>query len=237
MSEMPRFLVDRELAGPGEYELDRQESHHAAHVLRLRVGSEAIIFDGKGNYGFGLVTRIDKNRVSIGIDAVQVEKKRPVQIAIATGIPKGKRWQILVEKCTELGVDMLIPILSGRSVVKGEGNPDRWRRWAVEAAKQSRRSFLPEILEPLKLHEALSFAKRETMLTLLADPDGEAPRTFQPQIREKGKVLVLIGPEGGFTGEEIKLYEREGVAKMRLSPFILRIETAAATACALIREM
>lgn len=237
MAEFPRFLVDAPLNEPGEVVFNREESHHAATVLRLRMGDEVIIFDGAGNYGIGVIVNPDRKGVRVRIDAVQAEKRRPIHITIATGIPKGKRWQLLVEKCTELGVDRLVPMLSGRSVVKGDGDPGRWRRWAIEAAKQSRRAVIPEILEPVVLENTLALAARDKALPLLADPDGEVPRTYQAAIKEAGKVMVLVGPEGGFSDRELELFGREGVAKIRLSPFILRIETAAATACALIRDM
>ncbi len=237
MATQPRFLLDQELTIPGEFALDTQESHHAANVLRLRPGDGVIVFDGKGNYGPAQIAAVAKGVVSVRVETVLREKLRPVRISIATGIPKGKRWQVLVEKCTELGVDRLVPMLSGRSVVRGEGDPGRWRRWAAEAAKQSRRAFLPEILEPISLAEVLEYARREGLLALLADQNGESPRTYQAEIKAKGSVMVLIGPEGGFTDEEVKLYEQEGVVKICLSPFVLRIETAAATACALIQDL
>lgn len=237
MTTLSRFLVEQVLAGPGDYVLDRQESHHAVNVLRLRAGDEVVVFDGRGNYAVGVVARADKAATVVAVAEVNSELRRPIEITIGTGIPKGKRWQMLVEKCTELGVDRLIPTLSGRSVVKGEGDSSRWRRWAVEAAKQSRRAFVPEVFEPMKLDEVLAWAAREKVLPLLADMDGDTPRAFQERIKEAGRVMVLIGPEGGFTDAEIKLYDSAGVLKIRLSPFILRIETAAATACALIRDM
>lgn len=237
MAVQPRFLLDRELTGPGEFALDRHESHHAVSVLRLRPGDEAIVFDGKGNYGPARITAAAKEGVSVRVETVSREKLRPVRISIATGIPKGKRWQMLVEKCTELGVDRLVPMLSGRSVVRGEGDPARWRRWASEAAKQSRRAFIPEILEPMSLAAVLECVRREGSLALLADQNGGSTRSYQAEIREKACVMVLIGPEGGFTDEEIALHERAGVVKICLSPFVLRIETAAATACALIQDL
>ena len=237
MSAHPRFLLDKPLNAPGEYQLDRQESHHAFNVLRLRVGAEVIVFDGIGRYALAEISYSGKDSVRVRVDEIRTEARRPIHITIATCIPKGKRWQMLVEKCTELGVDRLIPMLSGRSVVKGEGDAGRWKRWAGEAAKQSRRAFIPEILEPMKLNDTLVLAKQDQDLVLLADADGESPRFYQVAIKDAGRVLVMIGPEGGFTDEEATACAEIGIAKIRLSPFVLRVETAAATACALIRDM
>lgn len=237
MAEPPRFLSQDALTGPGVYALDRLESHHAVAVLRLRRGDPATIFDGRGNYGPATVEADDRNGMTVRVGEVFAETRPPIGLTVATGIPKGKRWQMLVEKCTELGAERIIPMLSGRSVVKGEGDAGKWRRWAVEAAKQSRRSFLPEVFEPLKLPEVISLAKREQAMLLLADPQGENPRTYQGELRKLGKAVVMIGPEGGFSDAETQLCAREGVNKIRLSPYVLRIETAAAIACAIIMDL
>lgn len=237
MAAPPRFLLDTPLAEPGIYTLDRQESHHAANVLRLRKGDMITLFDGAGKYGDGPIVNPDKNALTVDVFEVLQENRARIAITIASAIPKGKRWQMLVEKCTELGVQRILPMLCGRSVVKGEGDADKWRRWSVEAAKQSRRAHLPEIFEPMKVPDILAWAKQSNALALLADPAGENPRTFQEEILSAASVLVMIGPEGGFTAEEMACYDQEHVGKLRLSPYVLRIETAAATACALLMEL
>ncbi len=237
MAAPPRFLLDKALAEPGIHTLGRQESHHAVNVLRLRKGDIVTLFDGAGKYADGVIVNPDRNALTVDVAEIQVESRAPIAITIASAIPKGKRWQILVEKCTELGVQRIMPMLCGRSVVKGEGDSDKWRRWAVEAAKQSRRAFLPEIFEPMKVPDIIAWAKQNNILPLLADPGGENPRTFQQDILAAASVLVMIGPEGGFTAEEMLCYDQEKISLVRLSPYVLRIETAAATACALLMEL
>lgn len=237
MASRSRFLVDIPLTGPGEYELSRQESHHAVNVMRHKAGEAVIIFDGLGNYAEAVVTVTDKNGLKVKVDEVRVETHMPLTLTIATAIPKGKRWQTLVEKCTELGVDRIIPTLSERSVVKGEGDPGKWRRWVVEAAKQSRRARIPEILQPTPLFDAIALARDERALLFIADPDGATPQSFRETLRNADKVMVLVGPEGGFSETEMAECEKLGVKGICLSPFTLRIETAAAIVCAIIREL
>lgn len=233
----PRFMIDVPLAGPGDYELGPQEARHAAQVLRLRVGDWVIVFDGHGHRAEAVITSAGKDAVSVHVDGVHTEEHLPLHLTIATAIPKGKRWQMLVEKCTELGVDRIIPMHTERSVAKGEGDAGKWRRWIIEAAKQSRRAWIPEIVEPIPFKDVIALANRERAFIVLADARGEQPRAYQDFLKLSGRVVAMIGPEGGFTDEEIEGCKRHGGRTMRLSPFVLRVETAAATVCALLREM
>ena len=233
----PRFLLDDPLAAPGEYDLNRQESHHAANVMRLRENDVVIVFDGVGHRAEAVVVRVARDAVRVRVDAIHSEEHPPLSLTIATALPKGKRWQALVEKCTELGVDRIIPVLSERSVVKGEGDPEKWRRWAVEAAKQSRRSWIPEICEPMRLMDMPELAAEEQSLLLIADRDGEPPSGYREEILQARSVIAMIGPEGGYSEDELEYCRGKGVRAICLSPFVLRIETAAATMCAIVREM
>lgn len=233
----PRFLLESPLAGPGEYDLGREESHHAATVLRLRQDDAVIVFDGRGGHAEGVVVQAGKGGVRVRVDEVRRDERRPPHLTIATALPKGKRWQVLVEKCTELGVDRIIPLISERSVVKGEGDADKWRRWVVEAAKQSRRTWMPEVLEPLRLMDIPALAKSEDAVLLVADRDGEPPTHYRPQLEKAGRIVTMVGPEGGFSDEELVYCRNHGALGIVLSPFVLRIETAAAAVCAMIREI
>lgn len=237
MSNQSRFLLDTPLVGPGEYSLNRQESHHAVNVLRLKEGEAIVVFDGLGNYAEAVIAHADKNGVRVRVDGVLAEKHLPLMLTLATAIPKGKRWQALIEKCTELGVDRIIPMLTERSVAKGEGDIEKWRRWVIEAAKQSRRARLPEILEPMRLADIPAFARSDKALLLLADPDGENPGVYRDLVNHVFEVVVMIGPEGGFSGREMEECMRAGARTIKLSQFTLRIETAAATVCAIVREV
>ncbi len=233
----PRFLLDNILLTPGEYVIGRQESHHAIGVLRLRPGDAVIVFDGAGHRAEAEILDASREGVVVRVDEVETEPHMPLRLTIATAIPKGKRWQILVEKYTELGVDAIVPVLSTRSVVKGEGDIGKWRRWIIEAAKQSRRAHLPEIFEPAKLPDVVATAKRDNAILLMADARGENPFAFRDLLDRTTAAVVLVGPEGGFTQEEYDECRRHGARGICLSPFTLRIETAAATVCAIIREM
>lgn len=237
MSNQPRFMLGEPLRGPGTYVLDRQESHHAANVMRLKRGDAIVVFDGMGNYAEAIVAEADKNAMAVDVAGVHAEKHLPLRLTIATAVPKGKRWQILVEKCTELGVDRLVPMLSARSVVKPAGDNGKWRRWIVEAAKQCRRALVPAIADPMPFADIVAEAKRDNAMLMVADPRGDSLGMYHHQLEHILNVVVMIGPEGGLTGDELATCRREGAKFIRLSPYTLRIETAAASVCAIIRDV
>lgn len=237
MSRQSRFLLDTPLTGPGQYALPPMEAHHAANVLRLRPGDAMVVFDGAGNYADAEVVAVGKDGVRVAVTEVMSEPHLPLELTIATAIPKGKRWQALVEKCTELGVDRIVPMRTEHGVAKGEGDPEKWRRWVVEAAKQCRRSRLPEVCEPIDLAEVLSDARRDGSLVFFADPAGEGAVAYREAIVGAKRVVALVGPEGGFSEAEVAACRLAGAHPLRVSSFILRIETAAAAVCLLIREV
>ncbi len=233
----PRFLLDAPLTGPGQFLLGREESHHALNALRVHRGDIVVVFDGLGRHAEALVVETGKAGLKVQVDSVLEVARLPNRLTLATAIPKGKRWQMLIEKCTELGVDRIIPIQTARGVAKGEGDPAKWRRWIGEAAKQSRRAWLPEIGEPRSFRDLPAMAGSAGALLLLADPEGESPGTYREIIRGAPEAVVLVGPEGGFTPEEEEFCRDMGARGICLSPFVLRVETAAAAGCAIVRDL
>ncbi len=231
-----RFLLEESLTGPGEYHLGPLEAHHAFNVLRLRADDVVVVFDGAGGYAEAVIVEASKSAMTVRVDRVHDEPRVPPAITIATAIPKGRRWQGLVEKCTELGVDAIVPLLTERSVAKGEGDAAKWRRWMLEAAKQARRSWIPEISDPEPLEAVFGIARERKALLLVADDGGENPETFREDIRAAKEVVAVVGPEGGLTEEELGNCVRQGAKAIRLSQFVLRVETAAASMCTILRE-
>lgn len=203
--------------------LPPEEAHHALSVLRLQVGAGVEVFDGSGRLAVAEVVHATRREVEVQIhsctDAVLVA--RP--FALATAVPKGKRWQMLVEKCTELGVNAIHPIRFERSVADG-GAPKKWVRWAIEAAKQCNRLTLPLLLPATPFTD---WIRHPATGWHLADRDGTAPDALSAPMHG-----ILIGPEGGLTDSEHAACAAAGLGRVRLGRFILRIETAAVAACA-----
>ena len=196
--------------------LDATAQHHLRRVLRLRDGAVVTATDGRGRWR---VCRLAGDGLAADGDVVHVPPAdSPRTIAVAA--PKGDRLDWLVQKCTEVGVDRLVVVVAERSVVRWDGERaarhlERLRRTAAEAAMQSRRVWLPEVVGPVPAVELLAAA-------VAAEPGG---RPLAP-----GDATVAIGPEGGWSPTELAL----AADRVSLGPHVLRVETAAVVAAALM---
>lgn len=219
-------------------DLDDAESRHVGGSRRLRVGDSVILFDGQGREADGMLIGVSSRRVTVRVPQVRlVAVASPRTLMLAVSPPKQGRQDDLVEKCTELGVRILQPIHAHRTV--NEVTPERierWRRVSIAAAKQSQQAWLPEIRRPLS-PAALIGAAAAHDLRILADPSPDAVPLMSWLARHRhatGSVLALIGPEGGFTDEERAQALAGGFVPCRLTPTILRVETAAVAVAALV---
>jgi 16S rRNA (uracil1498-N3)-methyltransferase len=233
----PVFLVP-----PGELTtplvtLTGPEGHHAATVRRLRVGERADVVDGAGTTGQGVVTSVGKDSVTLEIQALRLRQPPQPCLVVAQALPKGDRGELAVELMTEVGVDAVVPWSAERSITKWQGDRGqralgKWRATAREAAKQSRRDWLPEITE---LASTAVLAKRVTMAAcaIVLEADARA-KLHELALPKAGTILLVVGPEGGISpGERAALVEAGAVAA-RLGPTVLRTSTAGAAASAVL---
>ena len=215
--------------------MDGDEARHLAKVRRVPVGASIEIFDGEGNAWIAKVDRIERASVFLVVEnRIETVCTSRFRIILATAFPKGDRVDWLVEKATELGVERIIPLLSTRSVVDPRlAKIDRLRRTVIEASKQCGRSRLMTI-EPPRTWSDLAISRPSTQIRLLAHPDGDALPTL-PSFDAGSNIVLAIGPEGGFTQDEVELGKREGWAMIGLGSTLLRVETAAlAGVCAIL---
>lgn len=226
---MPARFFLSELPPAGSTAVDGDLAHHLAHVLRARPGSEIVLADGRGRTAPATVTGVDRRRVTLRVaDARRAPAPlRAVHIAFAP--PRLQRAEWLFEHGTEVGIDVFWPLWTSRSRPQGE-RQDRWHRIVRAAAGQCDRDWLPEVRPARDLAE------------FLAEPDLPAARFVAlpgapplAPLAPAGDVLVLVGPEGGFGDDEAAAVRAAGFAPAGLGPHVLRTETAALVAAALLQ--
>ncbi len=233
--ELVRFYCE-ELSGRTA-ELDAGEARHAGGARRLAAGDRVELFNGRGTVAAARIESVRKSSISLEIEETQYVEKGDAAVVILCAVAKGERFDWVVEKCTELGVNHLIPVVYERTV-KQASSPkavERWGRIAVSAAKQSRGVWLPEIQGPVGLEEALSIVQDDYRgVKILVGGVKNGDRRLVEEETGGGDAAGVIGPEGGFTeGEEAVLRARGGVF-VRLTDTVLRVETAAAAFAAVL---
>ena len=213
--------------------LGGDEAHHFVRVMRGNVGDEIRLFDGKGSRFRGVVETMRKTKIGVRIietDSTSTESS--VRLTVATALPKGDRQKFLIEKLTELGVARFVPLRCERNVSKADAAVlARFRRWVIEASKQSLRTVLMEIENEKSLDEFGDFSGRKFLPHPVFDTEiGQT--TFPNEITEN--VLVAVGPQGGFTPPETATALRCGFTPIDLGPRFLRTETACFVVAALL---
>lgn len=232
---IPRFFCPD--LSSSTVQLDPSESHHLAHVLRIKTGETVELFDGRGHLASARVSFVSKDKVSLIVSEMHTFPPPSWNIILAVSMAKANRFDFLVEKCTELGVDHIIAVVYERTVKMGkESTLARYEKIAVSAAKQSGRVFLPRLSGPWPFSKAIEYIRIEypQAAWVYGEPFCEptAPKGFN---HASGKDMVcLIGPEGGFTEEEKQKLQAAGAYSVQINPNVLRIETAAAAFGALL---
>jgi 16S rRNA (uracil1498-N3)-methyltransferase len=225
---MHRFFCEK-LDG-GQAELLGAEAHHLLHVHRLKAGDMVELFEGNGALAVGRVGKMSRQSVMVEIERIErIEMPQKPQVVIAASVAKGERFDWLIAKCTELGVDVIYPVIFEHTV-RQPGNPkivDRWNNIAVQSAKQCKRLFLPKINEPLGLTDVVAKLKADLSNVNIIVGSLEVNIESVDGIELVSNNAVIVGPEGGLGDDENKLLAESGAKFVRLTDTILRIETAA----------
>ena len=230
----PRFLCPALPDSPGStVTLDNDQARHATKVLRLSAGDRVQLIDGKGRIAQATLAGDDPRSTQCLIQSIETaQAPRPV-IELATAIPKGPRGDAMINDLAQLGVDRLIPLQTQRSVVHPRpAKLERFAKAAAEAAKQSGRAWFMQIDDTTTLSDALACGAE---LKLVADPYAQPVDDLPGRLNSVSTARVVVGPEGGLTDEELALARDAGFVPWRYSPNVLRIETAAAAAVAILR--
>ncbi len=238
---MNRFFIDpKDINKEDITAVIRGESvKHISRVLRMMVKDRLIISDGLGNSFMGEISEISREEVRVLLLERLDKKSEPeLQVNLGQALVKGEKMDYIVQKCTELGVSTIVPFAAERSVVKvsekkARDKTTRWQKIARGAAEQSHRDRIPEV-RAVTVLESILVEETDLLLFLW---EQESNRGLKEVLREHvniNKITLLVGPEGGFTEEEVELAVSRGAVSVSLGPRILRTETAAAAAVTMI---
>ncbi|MDD5126819.1 MAG: RsmE family RNA methyltransferase [Dehalococcoidales bacterium] len=236
---MHRFYVTHKPAGNYIILDDGEQLHHAREVLRLKVGDEVAAFDIAGNEYLCTIEKIDKQQVSLDIKARKSTALKSVHLTIACAIPKQTRMDDIVDKLTQLGVDMIIPMETERVIVKLDNRKktarqQHWQKIALSATQQSQRNTIPGIAPVTDISNILEHSQNYDLK--LIPTLGGKKQYLRELLAEKKphNIMVLIGPEGDFTPEEVARAQATGFIPVSLGEAVLRVDTAAITVASYI---
>jgi 16S rRNA (uracil1498-N3)-methyltransferase len=235
----PPVFLAAEVAGD-RVVLTGPEGHHAATVRRVRVGEDVDVVDGRGTRASCTVATVARDVVELVVVRRTTEQPLTPRLVLVQALAKGDRGELAVELATEVGVDEIVPWAAARCVVKWDGERglkarSRWQSAARAAAKQSRRAWVPDVRDlhtTADVTELLSSAAAAVVLS-----EGAPAALSTTAMPASGDVVLVVGPEGGVTDEELRAFQDAGAIAVRLGPSILRTSTAGAAGVAVISAM
>ncbi|GAA2663669.1 16S rRNA (uracil(1498)-N(3))-methyltransferase [Streptomyces vastus] len=237
----PVFVVDEVPAGP-EFVLDGPEGRHAVSVKRLRPGEDVVLTDGRGRWTEGVVKAAEgKDRLVVAeLHEVHEEPEPTPRITVVQALPKGDRGELAVETMTETGVDEIVPWAAARCITQWKGDRGlkaltKWRATAREAGKQSRRVRFPRVTDPMTTKQVAALLTTAAFAAVLHEdrshPSEPLATTGLPT---SGSIVLVVGPEGGVSPEELEAFAQAGAKAYRLGRSVLRTSTAGTAATALL---
>ncbi|MFG2137418.1 16S rRNA (uracil(1498)-N(3))-methyltransferase [Streptomyces sp. NPDC048650] len=236
----PVFLVDSmaDVRAGGSLTLDGPEGRHAVSVRRLRVGEDIVLTDGAGSGAEGTVAAVEgKDRLTVTVTDVRTEAPPTPTLTVVQALPKGDRGELAVETMTETGVDAVVPWQAARCITQWKGERAakslaKWRATAREAGKQSRRLTFPRVADPLTTQQVAALLADAAFAAVLHE-EGSAPLATA-ELPTEGSIVLVVGPEGGVSPEELAAFAEAGARPYRLGATVLRTSTAGTAATALL---
>ncbi|THA83490.1 16S rRNA (uracil(1498)-N(3))-methyltransferase [Streptomyces sp. A0592] len=236
----PVFVVEEVPAG-AEFVLDGPEGRHAVSVKRLNPGEQVVLTDGRGGWAEAVVKAAEgKDRLVVAVADAGREEEPAVRITVVQALPKGDRGELAVETMTETGVDAIVPWQASRCITQWRGDRGakslaKWRATAREAGKQSRRVRFPEVAEALSTKQvAALLAGADLAMVLHEDRDTPSQALATAELPATGSVVLVVGPEGGVSPEELEVFAAAGAHPYRLGRSVLRTSTAGTAAAAVL---
>ena len=252
--DMRIFVPPEDIVKKEGIKLNADKSHYLTSVLRCKKGDVITIIDGKGKAYEAGVAEIAKGNVLITvINEIQLDTESSLNLILCQGILKGEKMDLVIQKTTELGANGITPLITERCVVKETRKIKRWQKIAEEAAEQCGRAVIPKVYEPVQFAEffererfrrtgAMEYWRNGEMTGFIFWEEGGMPLkesikkiSFTSLQNSITPIFLFVGPEGGFTSEEIRLAERHGLIRTTLGKRVLRAETAAIVSTALVQ--
>ncbi|CAM3945012.1 16S rRNA (uracil(1498)-N(3))-methyltransferase [Lederbergia lenta] len=242
---MQRYFINEPFVNQKRIEITGDDYHHIVRVMRMKMGDEILIVTNDGKVATASIEQVTDVSVEASVTSWEEESKElPVQIVIASGLPKGDKLEWIIQKGTELGASEFVPFIAGRSIVKWEEKKavkklERWNKIAKEAAEQSHRQILPSVHAPLSFKELIQLGEQcERKIVAYEEVAKYGEQSNFAEALNKtepgNKVLLVFGPEGGMTEKEANELHAHGFILCGLGPRILRTETAPLYALAAI---
>lgn len=234
---LPVHLVPS-LAGVREgsvVDVTGDEAHHAVAVRRLAVGEQVVLTDGCGTSGVGEIVDTGKRVMSVRLTSVDHVAPASPRITVIQALPKGERGELAVEVLTEIGAAVIVPWAASRSVAVWRGeralkSHAKWQATAREAAKQARRSWFPEVPPMASTKDVVALVRTADLAVVLHE---EGPVSFASlTVPTEGSIVVVVGPEGGLSPDELAAFAEAGVQGVKLGDEVLRTSTAGVAAVA-----
>lgn len=230
---MYHFFVEEEQVNGENAYISGSDVNHIVNVLRMKIGEELLI-SVKGDWDYLCkIEEIENDRVNLKLLESMEQRELPIKLTLLQGIPKSDKLEMIIQKAIELGVSEIIPVKTNRVVVKidekkTQAKVNRWNAIAQSAAKQSKRSIIPKVLNPQTLDNALEIVKDYGVKLLPYENANGIKKTkdILNSLDSKNNIAVFIGPEGGFEEAEVKKSIDSGFEVITLGKRILRTETA-----------
>jgi 16S rRNA (uracil1498-N3)-methyltransferase len=215
--------------------LDGEEGHHAAVVRRIAVGEEISLGDGAGTVARCWVASTGKGSLTAEVREVVRTPAEMPRVVVVQAIPKGDRGELAVEMLTEVGADVIVPWAAARSIARWKGERAekslaKWRSAAREAAKQARRSWFPTVSDLATTDDVVALLAKASVRVVLHEA-ASGPLADVP-VPGRGEIVIVVGPEGGITEEELTAFSAVGAEPLRLGSSVLRSSTAGVAAAA-----
>lgn len=236
-----RFYLDQPLAGMTQLTVSGSTAHYLTRVLRLRVGADLVVFDGRGGQYAAIVSEVSRDSVRINLGTFSdPQRESSLRLTLAQGVARGERMDQVLQKSTELGIHTVAPLMTEHTVVRLDRDRsakrhDHWQKIIISACEQCGRNTLP-VLQPVQTLDTWLTSRTEDGLRILLQPDVTMSLQDVDGQADDAAITILIGPEGGLSPQEQQLAIANGFVPLSLGPRILRTETASLAVLSILQS-